>query len=149
MTLVATPVDVSALADRLRPLAMRLSRRLRREADQAGLSSVDVTLLSMVAKHPGIGVSEMADKERIARPTMSHHIKRLEAAGLVDRQEPQEDDRRRVGLVITAQGWSSLETVRRQRNDWLEARLCELAPADLAVLEQALEPLGRIVGSQP
>src|SRR5271163_1546695 len=101
--------DVTALADALRPVFLRLGRRLRREADQLGLSALDATLLMMVAKHEGIGVSELADKERTSRPTMSSHVKRLEAAGWLFRQPPSTADRRRVGLVITPSGAKALE----------------------------------------
>ncbi len=137
--------DVSALADQLRPVLLRLSRRLRREADQAGLSSLDATLLKMVANQEGVGVSELADKERIARPTMSQHVKRLEALGFLRRQTPPEQDRRRVGLAITPDGAAALDAVRRRRNDWLADRLSSLTDAERALITQALEPLGRIV----
>jgi len=147
MTISATPrraADVTALADSLRPVLLRLGRRLRREADQLGLSALDATLLQMVAKHEGIGVSELADKERTSRPTMSSHVKRLEAEGWVERQAPQADDRRRVGLVITASGLKALEAVRRRRNDWLADRLNRLTPEQRELILAALAPLGEI-----
>ena len=147
MTISATPrraADVTALADSLRPVLLRLGRRLRREADQLGLSALDATLLQMVAKHEGIGVSELADKERTSRPTMSSHVKRLEAEGWVERQAPQADDRRRVGLVITASGLKALEAVRRRRNDWLADRLSRLTPEQRELILAALAPLGEI-----
>ena len=147
MTVSATPrraADVSALADALRPVLLRLGRRLRREADQLGLSALDSALLQMVANHEGIGVSELADKERTSRPTMSSHIKRLEAEGWVQRQAPQADDRRRVGLVITASGLKALEAVRRRRNDWLADRLTRLTPEQRELVGQALASLGAL-----
>ena len=54
-------------------------------------------------------MSELADKERTSRPTMSSHVKRLEAEGWVQRQAPQADDRRRVGLAITPAGAKALD----------------------------------------
>jgi DNA-binding MarR family transcriptional regulator len=138
------PADVTALADALRPVLLRLGRRLRREADQIGLSPLDAALLQMVAKHAGIGVSELADKERTSRPTMSSHVKRLEAEGWVARQAPQVDDRRRVGLAITPAGLNALEAVRRRRNDWLADRLTRLTPDERALIARALAPLGQI-----
>src|SRR5213592_3988815 len=94
-TLAAT--DPIALADLLRPALTRVSRRLRLEAQRAGLSAQDVFLLSHIRKHPGVGVSALADAEQTSRPTMSGHVKRLEAAGLVLRREDA-DDARRSGL---------------------------------------------------
>jgi DNA-binding MarR family transcriptional regulator len=139
-----TSADVLALADALRPVLLRLGRRLRRESDQIGLSALDATLLTMVAKHAGIGVSDLADKERTSRPTMSAHVSRLEAAGLLSRQAPQAADRRRVGLVITPKGVKALDAVRRRRNDWLANRLSALSPEQRLAVLAALEPLGKI-----
>jgi len=147
MTVSATPrraADVSALADALRPVLLRLGRRLRREADQLGLSALDSALLQMVANHEGIGVSELADKERTSRPTMSSHVKRLETEGWIQRQAPQADDRRRVGLVITASGLKALEAVRRRRNDWLADRLTRLTPEQRELVGQALASLSAL-----
>ena len=147
MTVSATPrraADVSALADALRPVLLRLGRRLRREADQLGLSALDSALLQMVANHEGIGVSELADKERTSRPTMSSHVKRLETEGWLTRQAPQADDRRRVGLLITASGLKALEAVRRRRNDWLADRLTRLSPEQRELIAEAVAPLGQI-----
>lgn len=145
MTVSATPrraADVSALADALRPVLLRLGRRLRREADQLGLSSLDAALLQMVANHEAIGVSELADKERTSRPTMSSHVKRLEAEGWLTRQAPRADDRRRVGLAITPAGLKALDAVRRRRNDWLADRLARLTPEQRALIEEAIAALG-------
>lgn len=147
MTASASPrrlADVTALADAMRPVLLRLGRRLRREADKLGLSAVDAALLQMVANHDGIGVSELADKERTSRPTMSSHVKRLEAEGWVVRQEPQADDRRRVGLTITPAGLKALDAVRRRRNDWLADRLQRLAPEQRELIAEAIAPLAQI-----
>jgi DNA-binding MarR family transcriptional regulator len=74
---------------------------------------------------------------------MSAHIKRLEAEGLVARAGDAEDGRR-SGLTITAAGSAKLDIIRRERNDWLAARLARLSPAEQARLEAACEPLLRL-----
>ena len=139
-----TPADIIALADALRPAVLRVSRRLRLEAQKAGLSAQDAMLLGHIRKHPGIGVSGLAEAERTSRPTMSAHVKRLEAAGLVARSDHAEDGRR-SGLAITAAGARKLEIIRRERNDWLAARLSRLSPEDRAALEAATGPLLRLI----
>jgi len=137
-------VDVVALADALRPAVLRVSRRLRQEAQKAGLSAQDAMLLGHIRKHSGIGVSGLAEAERTSRPTMSAHVKRLEAAGLVARSG-HADDGRRSGLAITAAGTRKLEIIRRERNDWLAARLSRLAPEDRETLERAAGALLRLI----
>src|SRR6185436_10462556 len=109
------------LADALRPAILRVSRRLRQEAQKVGLSAQDALLLAQIRKTPGVGVSALADFERTSKPTMSAHIKRLEADGLVARAGDAEDGRR-SGLTVTAAGARKLEIIRRERNDWLAAR---------------------------
>jgi DNA-binding MarR family transcriptional regulator len=132
------------LAQALRPGILRVSRRLRQEAQKAGLSAQDALLLGHIKKHPGVGVSELADEERTSRPTMSAHVKRLEAAGLVARHA-DESDARRSGLSITAAGARALDAIRRQRNDWLADRLARLSPAERQRLAVAAEALGKLV----
>lgn len=137
---LAEPREIVALADALRPALLRLSRRLRQESGKAGLSAQDAVLLGIVKKQPGIGVSGLADAEQTSRPTMSGHVKRLEAAGLLARDEDAEDGRR-SGLRITAAGGRKLDQIRAQRNDWLARRLARLDPAERERLTAAIEPL--------
>ena len=109
-----------------------------------GLSALDSTLLAAVAKNPGIGVSALADRERTSRPTMSSHVKRLEALGLLQRLTPSAHDRRRVGLTITPKGAKASDAVRRRRNDWLAVRLSTLTAEEREAITAALAPLGLI-----
>jgi len=137
-------VDVIDLAEALRPAILRVSRRLRQEAQKAGLSAQDALLLGHIRKNPGVGVSALAEFERTSKPTMSAHIKRLEAAGLVARTDDAADGRR-SGLTVTPAGTRKLEIIRRERNDWLAARLARLSPTERAAIQAACAPLLRLV----
>ena len=90
------PEDISALAEALRGPLLRVSRKLRQEAQKVGLSAQDALILGYIKKNPGAGVSELADFEQISRPTMSSHVKRLEAAGWLSRTDDAEDGRRQA-----------------------------------------------------
>ena len=140
--------DVHALAEALRPALLRLSRHLRREAQKAGVSALDAQLLGVIKKKPGIGGAELADVEQMTRPSMSSHLKRLQAAGWITRDPACAEDRRRVGLRLTASGDAALATIRRRRNDWLAARLAGLAPEALAALAAAAGPLDQLAGER-
>ena len=140
----SSPVEIVDLADALRPAILRVSRRLRQEAQKVGLSAQDAMLLGHIRKHPGVGVSALADAERTSKPTMSAHIKRLEAAGLVARAGDAADGRR-SGLAITPAGLRKLETIRRERNDWLAARLGRLPADDRATLAAAAPAILRLI----
>jgi DNA-binding MarR family transcriptional regulator len=136
--------DILPLADALRSALLKVSRALRREAQRAGVSALDAQVLGVVKKHAGIGVSELAEREQMTRASMSGHVKRLEAAGWIARAAPDHDDRRRVGLTLTAKGGKALDAIRRRRNDWLAGRLAKLNVDERAALAAAAEPLVRL-----
>jgi DNA-binding MarR family transcriptional regulator len=142
--LIPPEKEVLPLADALRPALLRLSRALRREAQRAGVSALDAQLLGAVKKNAGVGVSNLADREQMTRASMSGHVKRMEAAGWIARASADADDRRRVGLSITAKGVKALDAIRRRRNDWLAARLAGLSGEERAVLAAAVGPLARL-----
>src|SRR5437764_6780337 len=128
-----TAPDTVAIADRLRPLLLRLARELRREADAAGISSAHVPLLVALKYQPGIGVNELAARERMSPAAMSGHVDRLVGAGWVART-PSESDRRRIGLTLTEEGRRLLRSVRSRRTVWLARRLGQLSGAELAAV---------------
>jgi DNA-binding MarR family transcriptional regulator len=136
--------DILPLADALRPALLKASRALRREALRAGVSALDAQLLGAVKKQAGIGVSDLAEREQMTRASMSGHVKRMEAAGWIARAAPDDDDRRRVGLTLTAKGGKALDAIRRRRNDWLAARLAQLSAEERAALAAAAAPLARL-----
>lgn len=132
--------ETLALADNLRAPLLRVARRLRQEAQRAGSSALDALILGYIRRRPGVGVSELAQAEQISRPSMSGHVKRLEAAGWIQRFDDQEDGRR-SGLQITPAGEAQLDAVRQRRNDWLADRLARLTPEARAALAAAGPPL--------
>jgi DNA-binding MarR family transcriptional regulator len=144
----STAKDVAALAEALRPAVLRLARHLRRQSQSLGLSPLDAIILGAIQKHDGIGVSDLADHEQTSRPTMSAHIKRLEAAGYIARQAPDAEDKRRVGLTLAPAGRKALDAVRRRRNDWLAQGLAGLSPEARAALEVAIAPLTQLAGDR-
>jgi DNA-binding MarR family transcriptional regulator len=141
--------DVHALVEGLRPVLLRLSRLVRRESQSLGLSPLDAMILGAVKKHAGIGLSDLAEHEQMSRPTMSAHVKRLEAAGWLVRQAPASEDKRRIGLALTPKGRKALDAVRRRRNDWLAGRLSTLSPEARAAIAAAIGPLEQISGDRP
>ncbi|NYE60225.1 DNA-binding MarR family transcriptional regulator [Duganella sp. 1224] len=138
--------DATALADELRTALHHVFRRLRQESDDdpSGLTLQQKMLLSTISLNPGIGVAELARQEKLRGPTMSGHIKTLEALKLVQRDAPDPDDRRRSGLLLTAHGVDTLNDIRTRRRDWLARRLAQLPPEGAAALRNALVYLNEI-----
>jgi DNA-binding MarR family transcriptional regulator len=139
-----TETETMAVAEALRPTLMRISRELRREARAVGVSPEQVSLLVAIKYAPGVGLRELAARERISPPAMTKHVDRLERDGLVARTASQAD-RRRVGLALTAEGQRVLRRVRSRRTAWLATRLRDLTPDELAALAAAVEPLSRLL----
>lgn len=138
--------EAGALAEALRPALLKVSRRLRREAQKAGVSALDAQLLAVIGKNPGIGAGELADREQMTRPSMSGHVKRLLAEGWIRRDASQEDARR-AGIRLTGEGEAALEAIRVRRNDWLAARLAALDPRSRRALTAAAGPLAALAES--
>jgi DNA-binding MarR family transcriptional regulator len=136
--------DPLVVANRLRPVLLRLARELRRESEDLGVTSRQVTLLWLIRSRPGLSLRELAAEERISAPALSGHVDRLVKAGLVERVR-EVDDRRRVGLALTEEGTRLLRRVRARRTSWLADHLRELEPADIDAIEAAIEPLGRLL----
>ncbi len=141
---MTTETAVTALADALRPVLLRVGRELRRETRGTGLSPEQVSLLAAIKRSPGICVGELAAGERVSPAAMSKLVSRLERDGLVART-PSPVDRRRVGLTLTDEGQRALRRVRSRRTAWLALRLRALPPEQLAAIEAAVEPLSRLV----
>ena len=140
----ALVTDSVTLANRLRPVLLKLHRHLRRELHSLGVTAGQVAVLGAIRNAPGIGVRELADREGMSSPGMSKYIARLEAAGLVTRAVVG-DDRRRVGLLLTEDAQRVLRSVRSRRTAWLAARLKGLSGAEIEAIGAAIEPLSRLL----
>lgn len=140
--MVQVLTDSLAVANELRPVLLRLARLVRRESHALGVTAGQVSLLSAIETQPGINARELADRERISAPGMSAHLDRLEAAGLIIRTRGE--DRRRVGVSLSAAGSRVLDEVRQQRTVWLAERLEQLPEGERAAIEAAIGALARL-----
>ena len=136
-------ISTTDLAHRLRPVLVRLARRMRQQAG-AELSPTQGAALGTIDCHGPLTPSELAARERIQRPTATRVLARLEEAGLIERTADPSD--RRSSLVsITSSGSSLLVSVRDRKDAYLAQRLDRLSPEDLAVLDRAAGILERVL----
>src|SRR5918996_1629490 len=98
--MVTTSPESIEVAARLRLAIARTARRLRQEAG-VDLSPSLAAALATVDKHGPLTPSELADRERVQRPTATRIVGRLADAGLVERTADPADGR--VSLVSTTQ----------------------------------------------
>ena len=135
--------DPVTVANRLRPVLLRLARELRREIHSLGVTGGQVTLLAQIKHHPGITATELAERERVSAAGMSGHLVRLEAAKLIERTRAA--DRRRIGLFLTAEGEKALKSVRKRRTAWLAGRLERLDPEEREQIEASIDALEKLI----
>ena len=143
-----TTRSTQEIVEELRPALLRLARNLRRETEALGVTSHQVTLLWLVRSRPGLSLRELAAEEGISAPSLSGHVDRLEAAGLL-RRVRSTDDRRRVGLELTREGQALLKRVRARRTTWLAARLALLSDEERERLDAALPTLYALLEREP
>jgi DNA-binding MarR family transcriptional regulator len=136
-------ISTTDLAHRLRPVLVRLARRMRQQA-AAELSPTQGAALGTIDCHGPLTPSELAAREQIQRPTATRVLARLEEAGLVERTADPSD--RRSSLVsITDAGSSLLVSVRDRKDAYLAQRLDRLSPEDLVILDRAAGILERVL----
>jgi DNA-binding MarR family transcriptional regulator len=140
-------VDAAAT---LRLAIVRTARRLRQEAAGGGteLTPTAAAALATVERHGPLTPSELAEIERIKRPTATRILRVLGEAGLVDRA-PDPDDRRSSLVSVNAAGRERLRRLRGRKNAYLARRMRDLPDADIATLDRAAQILERILEAGP
>jgi DNA-binding MarR family transcriptional regulator len=127
------------LAPRLRWAITRTARRLRQEAG-VDLGPSQVAALASVERRGPLSPSELAEIERIRRPTVTRIVRHLEQAGLVERVRDPADGRASI-LSVTPEGRALLRRLRERKTAYLAKRLAALDAEDRRTLERAAELL--------
>jgi len=146
MTLATTDTTLTDSAARLRMAIVRTSRRLRQEAAGAvgQLTPTSAAALATVERHGPLTPSELAEIERVKRPTATRTLGVLGEAGLVERA-PDPEDGRSALVSITAAGRERLRRLRGRKNAYLARRMRDLPAGDVETLERAAEILEGIL----
>ncbi len=135
-------------AARLRMAIVRTARRLRQEA-AAGAGGTELSptagaALATVERHGPLTPSELADIERVKRPTATRTLGLLADAGLVDRTRDPADGRSAL-VSINAAGRERLRRLRGRKNAYLARRMRHLAAEEVETLERAAAILEAIL----
>ena len=115
--------DNAAIAASLRLSATRLARQLRQGSD-AGLTPSQLSVLATIERHGSLTLGALADQERVAPPSITKVVAKLEAAGLVARRL-DERDRRVAWVELTNAGSTRLAKIRQRKTVWLAARIAQ------------------------
>jgi len=139
--------ELASLAARLRLVITRTGRRLRQEAG-TDLSPSQASALASIDCHGPLTPSELADRERVKRPTATRIVSRLAEEGLIERTADPADARSAL-LSVSAAGRTLAGRMRKRKNAYMARRLRGLDPGDLAALEQATEVLEQLLEGEP
>ena len=132
-------MDVAEVAARLRLSTTRLARRLRQQAG-TGHTPSQLSALATVDHHGPLTLGALAEHERVAPPSITKVLAKLEAEGLVERAIDA-DDRRVQRVSTTKAGRDLIAETRRRKTTWLTARIQELPADEQARLVAALDVL--------
>jgi DNA-binding MarR family transcriptional regulator len=139
-TTSSTGVD---LATHLRLVVVRTHRRLRQEAG-GRLSPTLSAALGTIGRHGPLTPSELAERERIQRPTATRLLARLEAPGYVTRT-PDPQDGRSALVTLAPEGQALLDEQRTRKDAYLARRLRTLSGDERATLRRAADILERML----
>ena len=146
MNQIATDVSLIDSAARLRMAIVRTARRLRQEAAGAAgeLTPTSAAALATVERHGPLTPSELAEIERVKRPTATRTLRVLTESDLIERT-PDPTDRRSALVSVTAAGRERLRRLRGRKNAYLARRMRDLPPDDVQTLERAAQILERVL----
>jgi DNA-binding MarR family transcriptional regulator len=146
--MATTSPQITEVASHLRLAIVRTARRLRQEAFGAEggrqLSPSLSAALASVVNHGPLTPSELAERERIKRPTATRIVANLEGLGLVTRTQDPSDGRAFL-VAATPQGSDLLKRLRTRKNAYLAKRLRDLDAEEVETLERAAAILERLL----
>jgi DNA-binding MarR family transcriptional regulator len=140
----STPVEVWALADVVTRLRRVLRSGIRSDYPWERLPMAQVEILQRLAEEPGLRITELAARQKLAINTVSNLIQQMLLAGLVDRNVDAHD-RRAVTVELTAAGQSQLTGWLKANGLRLDAAFTGLAEEDWQSIVATLPALTRLV----
>jgi len=135
--------DLHALGEDLITTAARVVRWVPKE-NGFGISLAAARLLARLQDDGPTRISELAAAEKCSQPTITNHVKRLEAARLVDRAaDPR--DARAWRIKLTKKGDQQLSLMRDSIGTNLEPYLATMSKRDLKALRDGVEAMQRLM----
>jgi DNA-binding MarR family transcriptional regulator len=117
---------------------------VRSEYPWERLPMAQVELLQRLSDEPGLRVSELADRHRLAPNTVSNLVQQMVQAGLAERRSDAVD-RRAVTVELTRVGRTMLQGWLVANSRHLGAALDRLSRADRTAIVASLPAWGRLV----
>lgn len=136
--------ELHRLGEDLVTTSARIVRWAR--ADGLNLSLASGRILARLLDRGPSRISDLAALERSSQPTITNHIKRLEAARLVSRSADPSDARAWT-IQLTDLGLQQLAEMRRVMGASVEPHLSQLGEADRVALRDGIEVMRRLMAA--
>jgi DNA-binding MarR family transcriptional regulator len=138
--------DLQGLGEELITTAARMVRWVPKDHGFT-LSLAATRLLARLQDNGPTRISDLAIAERCSQPTITNHIKRLEASGLVNRHVDPADARAWI-IDLTESGEQQLARMRASLGTSLQPYLSAMSRKDRKALREGIEAMQRLMGAQ-
>jgi DNA-binding MarR family transcriptional regulator len=135
--------NLQALGEELISTAGRMIRWVPK-GEGFTISLAAARLLARLHDEGPTRISDLAIAERCSQPTITNHVKRLEAAGLVDRTVDPRDARAWM-IRLTPAGEQELVNLRVSIGKGLEPYLASMSSSDLQKLREGVGAMQRLM----
>jgi DNA-binding MarR family transcriptional regulator len=125
------------------PQRSALLGRLFAQRARYEISRTEASVLSTLSRGPR-RITELADLERLAQPTITQLVKRLEERGWVARRRDDADGRA-VLVAITGDGLAAVDAIRARLQAVLRDSLAGMSDEQVAALLAAGEALQTLI----
>jgi DNA-binding MarR family transcriptional regulator len=137
--------DLHELGEILVTTAAAFVRRVPTDGMELSLAAARV--LARIKDNGPSRISDLAAQERSSQPTITNHVKRLEAAGLVERTLDPSDARAWL-IALSPLGHQRLAEIRSRLGRNIEPMLGQLSARDRKALRAGLEVMQRLVAAR-
>jgi DNA-binding MarR family transcriptional regulator len=117
-----------------------LRRRFERESRDIPMTPAQLRIIARLSRREGLGQAALAGLLDIEPMTLSRHVDRMEASGLVERR-PDPSDRRARQLFTTEKSRALLQPMREKAEAIYEQVQAGMSAAERATLIAALETI--------
>jgi DNA-binding MarR family transcriptional regulator len=108
---------------------LRLAREMRLAAQDGDLRGGPLSLLATLQREGAMSAVALARRQQLQPQSLTRHLARLDADGLIARSVDGADARRHV-IAITPAGTTALMRQMVRRRDWLADRMADRLNAD-------------------
>ena len=144
-TVASVSEDLHQLGEILVSTAAAVIRRVPTDGMEVSLAAARV--MARIQDNGPCRISDLAVQERSSQPTITNHVKRLEAAALVERTMDPRDARAWL-IDLSPLGRQRLVEIRARLGTNIEPMLETLSARDRKALKAGLEVMQRMVSAR-